>query len=74
MKFRQKVTGEIKTLQIERQMTVCLANPRKPTDCFWRGDDDSFLEVVEATPAERRALRRAGFHIKPAESGRASFD
>jgi len=66
MKFRRTQTGEVKTLEIERCRSVHLTNVDNWFDVYHPELDDGCLELVEASPNERRALRRAGFNIKRA--------
>lgn len=67
MKFRRKTTGEVKTLELERYRGVSLTNVDDWFDVYHPETDSDCLELIEATPNERRALRRAGFNIERAE-------
>ncbi len=66
MKFREKKTGEVKHLALERETFVSLTDVDNWYDTYQPGFDDRLLELLEATPNEVRALRRAGFSIERA--------
>lgn len=66
MRFRRATTGEVKELELERCTSVHLTNVEDWCDTYAPEIDDDCLELIEATPAERRSLRRAGFKIKRA--------
>ena len=63
MKFRVKKTGEVKHLEIERIRMVVLTNVDDWFDTYDPSSDGKMLELVEATPREVRALRRAGIRV-----------
>jgi hypothetical protein len=71
VKFRRAGTGEVKTLALERTTVVALTNVNDWYDTYAPGSDDKLLEVVEATPKELSALRRAGFNIRRAPDNAA---
>jgi len=66
MKARRIATGKVLELRLERYSGAVLANVKDWLDTYQPGFDDKLIEVVDATPNERRALRRAGFNIERA--------
>lgn len=60
MKVRSRSGGRVRVISVELRSVSALVG-RHPDDCINVGVDERLIELVQATPAELRALRRAGF-------------